>query len=186
LASFLLLGCPAESDPATPGTTDGSESGASMSSGTTIDPDSSTSDPASSSSDSSSGTTMGPLQACGLEDLNAGAADPIEAGTRAMQIPPDIATILVDNCGCHLTDDFTVADVPNYPESSGFDMTTWTGWQGTHPATGSTYYDMAFNYIDQNVMPLMPFCSLPMDLSQRETLGEWLTQGAPDGATWVP
>jgi hypothetical protein len=186
LASFFLLGCPAESDPATPGTTDGSESGASSSSGTTIDPDSSSSDPASSSSESSSGTTMAPLQECGLEDLSAGAADPIEAGTRAMQIPPDIAAILVDNCGCHLTDEFTVDDVPDYPESSGFDMTTWMGWQGTHPATGSTYHDMARNYVEQDVMPLGAFCTVPMDAAQRTTLLEWLTQGAPDGATWVP
>jgi hypothetical protein len=152
-----------------------------------MEPDSSSSDAASSSSgESSSGTTMVPEQECGLEDLKPGTADPIESGLRAMQIPPDIATILVENCGCHLADDHTVPDVPDYPSSSGFDMTTWAGWQGTHPATGSAYHDMALNYVEQDVMPLQPFCNVPIDATQEATLLEWLTQGAPDGATWVP
>jgi hypothetical protein len=162
-------------------------------SGTTIDPDdgSTAAPPGSTSSESggSSSTTGAPDQACGLEDLKPGTPDPIQSGAAAMHLPPDIAQILLISCGCHLADDHTVEDVPDYPSTGGFDMTMWAGWHADHPTTRMPYHALALTYVESEFMPLESFCNVDgeaMDPSHRATLLDWLGQGAPDGATWMP
>ncbi len=125
-------------------------------------------------------------QACGLEDLKPGADNPIVSGTGAMQLPPDIGTILGDNCGCHLADDLTVA-VPDY--MGIIDISTWEGFQAPFGVTGPMH-ETALDYVTTKFMPLKAGCDIgggeAMPLDQRAVLVEWLTQEAPDGATWVP
>ncbi|MBK8241231.1 MAG: hypothetical protein IPK74_37420 [Deltaproteobacteria bacterium] len=126
-------------------------------------------------------------QGCGLEDVKAGAPNPMNAGTGAMQIPPDIGTILTDNCGCHLADDLDVA-LADY--SGMFDMSTLGGWQlltgGTMPVP---YHEVALDYLEMDFMPFEG-CDVgggvKMPTDDRDTLVAWLTAGAPDGATWMP
>ena len=132
---------------------------------------------------------MAPDQACGLEDLKPGTPDPIDAGTEAMQIPPDIAAILVASCGCHLADDLAVPDVPDYLSTGGFDMTTWAGFQAIPRADDMPYHARALGYVEMEFMPLSSFCNVDgeaMDPTDRATLVDWLSAGAPDGATWRP
>jgi hypothetical protein len=129
------------------------------------------------------------LHPCGLADLKASAADPIVSGTAAMQIPPDIAAIQVGNCGCHLADDLDV-DAPDYPSTGAFDMTTWAGFQEIREGDQMPYHAIALANVMTEFMPLSSYCDigggLKMPADERATLVEWLTQGAPDGATWMP
>jgi hypothetical protein len=136
-------------------------------------------------------TTGGPmLRSCGLADLNPAAPNPIVAGTGAMQIPPDIATILADNCGCHYTNEFpTPPPYIDYLEGSPsqpLDMATWAGFQalkGTVP-----YHAVTLDRVNGGppiaMPPPDPNCAA-MPADQTATLVQWLEMGAPDGATWM-
>lgn len=166
-----------------------SSSTASTASETTDDPTTDAETSSSSSGSGSESTTGAPEQACGLEDLKPGAPDPIDAGTGPMQIPPDIAAIFLSSCGCHLADDLTVPDVPDYLSTGAFDMTTWAGFQAIPPSGSEPYHARALTYVQMEVMPLGSFCNVDgeaMDPADRETLVDWLSAGAPDGATWMP
>lgn len=197
LASMLLFGCAEnqEDDDSTSSTS--SEDGAETATSSGTDP----TDPSAtvtSGADASTGdatdagdadSTGAPLHACGLEDLKPGTADPIDSGTGAMQIPPDIAAIQVANCGCHLADDLTV-EAPDYPSTGPFDMTTWAGFQVIRPSDRMPYHAIAHDYLDIGFMPLSTYCNLGggenITAEDRATLLEWLAMGAPDGATWMP
>lgn len=145
-----------------------------------------------SSSESSGGDTA---RACGLADLNAAAPNPIVAGTGAMQIPPDIATILADNCGCHYTNEFpTPPPYIDYLEGSPtqpLDMATWAGFQAMKGA--EAYHAVSLARVTggppipmpPTAEPPAPSLCEPMPADQSATLIEWLTMGAPDGATWM-
>lgn len=142
-------------------------------------------------SDTETDTTGGPmLRGCGLADLNPAAPNPIVAGTGAMQIPPDIATILADNCGCHYTNEFpTPPPYIDYLEGSPtqpLDMATWGGFQAMKGAV--PYHAVTLDRVNGGppiaMPPPDPHCeAMPAD--QMATLVQWLEMGAPDGATWM-
>jgi hypothetical protein len=142
------------------------------------------------SSGDASESTGAAILFCGLADLKPSATDPIESGLGAMQIPPDIAAIQVGNCGCHLADALEVADVPDYPSTGPFDMTTWTGFQAERMSDSMPYHVIAHGHVMSEFMPLSTYCNVGggegMPPDQRATLVEWLSMGAPDGATWEP
>jgi hypothetical protein len=143
---------------------------------------------------SDSGGTSDPtgaaVQACGIEDLKPGAPNPIVSGTDPMQIPPDIATILADNCGCHFADGLTVMGVADYPSSLPFKMDTLAGFLATNPG-GTPYHAVTLNRVSAEVapMPSEPFCNVGdgegMPPDERATLIDWLTAEAPDCTTWT-
>jgi len=149
------------------------------------------SDTADSGSESSGGEM---IQLCGIEDLKPGAPNPLEAssGTGAMQIPPDIATILADNCGCHYADMLAVTTVADY--TGAVDLATWAGWQAQHPALPRTVLDVVEERLDPTFVlpmpPLPPQCNVgggePMPPADRQILIDWIAAGAPDGASWMP
>jgi hypothetical protein len=147
------------------------------------------------SSDSTGTETMGTtgepvLRACGLQDLAPGTESMIVAGTGAMQIPPDIATILEDNCGCHYNN--TWPEPPPYIDyledmTAPFDMRTWAGFQEMAPA-GMPFHALSLDRVNGGgaiaMPPPDPYCQA-MPATESATLVEWLTAGAPDGATWM-
>jgi hypothetical protein len=200
---ILLAGCPSADDggataeegstSGTGGATTGGGPGTSPStSGADSSGEASTVDDPSTgsgSTDSSgSSTTAAPEQACGLEDLKPGEPDPIDAGTDAMQIPPDIRDILLRSCGCHLADDLVVM-VADYPSTGAFDMTTWAGWHVERMIDNAPYQQVANAYLEDEFMPLASVCNVDgeaTDPADRAVLIDWTSQSAPDGATWSP
>ncbi len=144
-----------------------------------------------------SGTETGEmLQACGIEDLKAGAPNPIVSGTGAMQIPPDIGEILANNCGCHYADTLDVP-VVDYAEGLPLVISTWQEWQTQYPGRppGTTMGDVVLERIisDPSPFPAMPppvNCNIGGGLAwteaDRMTLETWINMGTPDGASWMP
>lgn len=167
-------------------TTAGTSAGATT---TITGPNGSSTAAAESSGDAGGSSTGAALQPCGLADLSPGAPDPIDAGTAAMQIPPDIAAIQLASCGCHLTDELDDT-IPDYGQTGPFDMRTWAGFQALRAGDMMPWHAIALDYVQTEFMPLSAFCDvgggLHMDPDARATLVAWLTAGAPDGATWVP
>lgn len=168
----------------------GGSTGGSGDSATTATTTATTASSAGTTDSGGSSSTGDAIQLCGLSDLKPGASDPVVAGTGAGQIPPDIGTILVDNCGCHLVDMLDV-DVADY--TGPFAMATLAGWQAMNTAmTPRHYYEVAVDYLggDNPFMPLGSACNigdgLSMPETDRATLLQWVTEGAPDGATWTP
>lgn len=193
LCDILLVACgdSGGDDPSGGGTSDAT-SAADTSSPTSGDGNTDTIAPSTSadSSGDASESTGAAIHFCGLADLKPSAANPIESGLAAMMIPPDIAAIQVGNCGCHLADALEVADVPDYPSTGPFDMATWTGFQAERVSDGMPYHVIAHGYVMTEFMPLSTYCNIGggegMPPDQRATLVEWLSMGAPDGATWEP
>jgi hypothetical protein len=112
-----------------------------------------------------------------------------------MQIPPDIGTILADNCGCHYADMLDVGPpVTDYPESLPLRIETWAQWQSNGTATMMPVIDVALQRLDPTfaltMPPPPPQCNVgggePMPAADRQTLIDWLMEGAPDGANWMP
>lgn len=141
-------------------------------------------------------TTTGPppIHFCGLEDLKPGAPNPIVAGTEPMMIPPDIATLLVDNCGCHYAD-MIMTGAPDYSSLLPLKMDTWEEWQGMYGLPGqekSTIDAVLERVRDAPTPTTMPhkWCNVGdgehMVPDERQILVDWLVAGAPDGATWMP
>ncbi len=130
-----------------------------------------------------------PIQLCGTQDLKPGAVSPIVSGTEPMQIPPDIGTILDENCGCHYADELTVSGAPDYPSALPFKMDTLAGFLAERQP-GEPYHQVALTRVGGDVapMPTEPFCNVGegegMPVDQRATLVQWLTEGAPDCTTW--
>jgi hypothetical protein len=152
-----------------------------------------TNDPATSDGGEESSTGEPPIQFCGLEDLKAGAPNPIVSGAEPMKIPPDIAEILVDNCGCHYADMLDVHPSPDYSSLLPMKIDTWEEWQGTYgPMNKSTLAEVLNRVQDAPIQFTMPhrWCNIgggeQMDPGQRAVLIEWIVAGGPDGATWVP
>ncbi len=176
---------------AAPGSTgDPSETGTSSSTGPSLD-DSGSTDPG--TEDSSTGEA--PIQFCGLEDLKPGAPNPVVSGTAPMQIPPDIGTILVDNCGCHYADMLDVGPpVADYSALLPLRIETWEQWQGEYGIlTVKPTLDSCLARVrDAPLGTTMPHRSCHvgdgelMDPAQRQILIAWMEAGAPDGATWIP
>ncbi len=150
--------------------------------------------------DSSSGsaeesTTGGLIQLCGLEDLKPGAPNPIVSGSGPMEIPPDIATILFDNCGCHYADMLAVGPpIADYSDSLPLKIDTWAQWHSDYGLiTKQPTIDSVLERVrDSPIQFTMPHKSCHvgggehMVPEQRQILIDWLVAGAPDGATWVP
>lgn len=141
-------------------------------------------------------TTTGPppIHFCGLEDLKPGAPNPIVAGTEPMMIPPDIATLLVDNCGCHYAD-MIATGAPDYSSLLPLKMDTWEEWQGMYglPGQEKATIDVVLERVRDAPTPTtMPhkWCNVGdgehMVPDERQILVDWLVAGAPDGATWMP
>jgi hypothetical protein len=140
--------------------------------------------------------TPPPIQFCGLEDLKHGAPNPIVSGTEPMQIPPDIATILVDSCGCHYADMLDVGPpVADYSSTLPLHIETWEQWQGSYgfPMNLKPTLPAVLDRVQDSPLQFtMPHrsCNVgdgeQMVPAQREVLIDWILAGAPDGATWVP
>jgi len=127
----------------------------------------------------------GASHVCGIEDLKAGAPNPIMSGTTAGLIPPDIGTILANNCGCHYADDLDVA-VPDYLGDA--DLSTHAGFQAAF--NGGMLYETALDYVAIEFMPLSDMCIQDdgnrLGEDDYRTLTRWLGEGGPDGAEWMP
>jgi hypothetical protein len=69
-------------------------------------------------------------------------------------------------------------------------MTTWDGFQAIRPSDRMPYHAIAHTYVESGFMPLSTYCNLGggenITPEDHATLLEWLSMGAPDGATWVP
>ncbi|MBC8066989.1 MAG: hypothetical protein IAG13_01540 [Deltaproteobacteria bacterium] len=145
-------------------------------------------------SDMESSTGEPPIQYCGLEDLKPGAPSPVVSGVEPMMIPPDIATILVDNCGCHYADMLAVGPpVADYSSLLPLHIDTWEQWQGTYGPTNLSTLAVSLERVRDSPEQLtMPHRSCyvgdgeRMVPADRATLIAWMESGAPDGATWVP
>lgn len=133
------------------------------------------------------GCTGEMIQACGIEDIKPGAANPIDAGSGAGQIPTDIGTILAGNCGCHYVD-MPTADVTDYQGTQ--DISTLAGFQTAYNVAGDPLHELALSYLMMGTMPLAASCDIgggeAMPPADRALLVQWLTEGTPDGATWMP
>jgi hypothetical protein len=152
-----------------------------------------TADPSTSDGEAESSTGEPPIQFCGLQDLKPGAPNPIVSGPEPMKIPPDIAEILVDNCGCHYADMLDVHPSPDYSSLLPMKIDTWEEWQGTYgPDNKSTLAEVLDRVQGAPIQFTMPhrWCNIgggeQMDPAQRAVLIEWIVAGGPDGATWVP
>lgn len=131
------------------------------------------------------------VQSCALEDVKPGAPNPIEAGTEAEQIPPDIADALERNCGCHYAEQPLANSLAPYPGM--LDMATWAGFQEelAFPLCES---DVAYVCVQERLdhaLPMPPAQCVLEDGSRitdedLALLDAWLDEGAPDGATWTP
>jgi hypothetical protein len=145
-------------------------------------------------SDMESSTGEPPIQYCGLEDLKPGAPSPVVSGVEAMMIPPDIGTILVENCGCHYADMLAVGPpVADYSSLLPLRIETWEQWQGTYGPTDYSTLGISLERVrDSPLQFTMPHRSCyigggeRMVPADRATLIAWMEAGAPDGATWVP
>ena len=148
---------------------------------------------AGSSDGGESSTGEPPIQLCGLQDLKAGAPNPIVSGAEPMMIPPDIGEILVDNCGCHYADMLDVVPSPDYSSFLPLKIETWEEWQGTYGPMNKVTLDQVLARVQgapiQFTMPHR-WCNVgdgqQMLPDQREVLIEWIVAGGPDGATWMP
>lgn len=133
------------------------------------------------------GCTGEMIQACGIEDIKPGAANPIDAGSGAGQIPTDIGTILAGNCGCHYVD-MPTADVTDYQGTQ--DIATLAGFQAAYNVAGDPLHELTLSYVMMGTMPLAASCDIgggeAMPPADRALLVQWLTEGTPDGATWMP
>ena len=126
---------------------------------------------------------------CSLLVLAPEIESPVQMGERVGAIPTEIGVILEGYCGCHLVesnDDL----IPNTPEYNGaIRFATWDDVQSQFQGQ-PTYRSMETRSITQLNMPPVYHCdtldfgSLPADVY--ETFGDWLAQGAPDGASWTP
>lgn len=131
------------------------------------------------------------LLACGLADLDPGAANPVVAGDGAMQIPTEIGAIFTANCGCHLNTSITLArGVAPYPPTLPFKMATWADWHSDY-AAGVSMLEQARPRLDPSALSLMPqkgVCNVgngeTMPADERSRLLEWIDAGGPDGASW--
>ncbi len=141
-------------------------------------------------SDGGSSTGAPMLGACGLDELDPDATNPIVSGSGANQIPTEIGTILAANCGCHLTPGPLSGGLPVYPGSLPFKMTTHAEWHAEY-APGVTNIDKGKERVAVGAplpMPQPIYCDAgggePMPAADRTTLLEWLDADAPDGANW--
>jgi hypothetical protein len=137
---------------------------------------------------------------CGLEDLDPSADvdAAIDEGDGEGQIPTVIGDVLLRNCGCHYTDMVP----PGYVDyiSHHQEMSTWANFHENFMGTFPTGYEMMPTYlaVEQRVVfsnPLpMPSINCTIDgmpghrISDEDlaTMSDWLTAGAPDGASWPP
>jgi hypothetical protein len=136
-------------------------------------------------SGSETGSTTGPTTYdCSIEGLVPGAADPIDAGMDAGQIPPDIAEALADNCGCHFVDGFEMPPT-DYPFDD-LNMETLDGFTAMLD-NGKILRESAIERLaEDSVLPMPPVGCEEISQAQRDLLLSWLEAGVPDGATWMP
>lgn len=146
-------------------------------------------------------TGMPPMpRPCGLADLDPSADvdAAIDEGDAAGQIPTVIGDVLLRNCGCHYTDMVP----PGYVDyiSHHQEMSTLAHFHENFMGTFPSGYEMMPTYlaVEQRVVfsnPLpMPSINCSIDgnpqhrISDEDlaTMSEWLTAGAPDGASWPP
>lgn len=122
-----------------------------------------------------------------IEDVQAGAPDPIDAGTGAGQIPAEIGEILAGNCGCH----YVPADEVEPPYLGYVGALSMATHADFHAMFGTMF---AYEVVHARVMPDAPAIMPPpyacedggltMPEDQRTRLLEWLDAMAPDGANW--
>jgi hypothetical protein len=132
-------------------------------------------------------------QSCDLSDIAPDAPDPVQVGTGAEQIPPDIGSALTRNCGCHYAEGPYEGGptLAGYPPTGLLDMTSWAGFQAEQmfPLCES---DVAHECVRERLdhaLPMPPTSCVLEDGSRIsdadfELLDAWLAASAPDGATW--
>jgi hypothetical protein len=132
-------------------------------------------------------------QSCDLSDIAPGAPNPVQVGTGAEQIPPNIGSALTRNCGCHYAEGPYEGGptLAGYSPTGPLDMTTWAGFQEEHmfPLCDS---DVAHECVRERLdhaLPMPPAQCVLEDGSRItdedfERLDAWLAAGAPDGANW--
>ncbi|HWB82057.1 MAG TPA: hypothetical protein VG755_44145 [Nannocystaceae bacterium] len=181
------------------GSSDGSSGGSSGNAESTTMLEESSSGNDTMSTMSTTGTPPMP-RPCGLEDLDP-SADPdaaIDEGDAVGQIPTVIGEVLLRNCGCHYTDMVP----PGYVDyiSHHQEMSTLAhfheNFMGTFPTgyeTMPTYLAVEQRVVFSNPLPMPSInCSIDGNPQHRisdedlATISDWLTAGAPDGASWPP
>lgn len=125
---------------------------------------------------------------CGIEDVKPGAPNPIVSGNGADVIPTDIGEILANNCGCHYADDLTAEGFANVDYLGSSDLSTHAGFQAMFG--DGPLHETALSYVSTEFMPLTDMCvqddGNKLGEDDYRALTKWLSQGAPDGATWQP
>ena len=126
---------------------------------------------------------------CGIDDVTMGVASPVEAGDEAGLIPTEIGRVIDENCGCHLVSDNAdlIENVPGY--AGMFSFNTLDEIQADFNGAPA-YEHLQARVVDSPTMPPVYYCTerdvaglLQADF---DLLEDWLSQGAPDGATWTP
>lgn len=124
-------------------------------------------------------------------------ATAIDAGDGEGQIPPVIAEVLLNNCGCHYNENMlSPMDYVDYI-SDNQPMSTWADFQGLFGGTFPSLHEElpAYVAIEQRVscaepLPMPPLgCSVEgedgtITQADLDVLAAWLAAGAPDGATY--
>lgn len=124
------------------------------------------------------------MSVCSLMDVNPDAVSPVQAGDEAGLIPAAVGEAIENNCGCHLTSE---SSAPMYVINP-FPVATLEDF--LDDSTGQPRYQMALDRMNApNSMPPAFPCEQDgqlMDPDEQALLIDWLSQGAPDGATYVP
>jgi hypothetical protein len=132
-------------------------------------------------------------QSCDLSDIAPDAPNPVQVGTGAEQIPPNIGSALTRNCGCHYAEGpyEGAPTLVGYPPTGPLDMITWAGFQ-QEQMFALCDSDVAHECVRERLdhaLPMPPTSCVLEDGSRIsdddfELLDAWLAAGAPDGATW--
>jgi hypothetical protein len=129
------------------------------------------------------GSTGADAQECSVDVLVVAGAKPIDTGTAAGQIPPDIGPVLETNCGCHLGTEL-IAPAALFVNGT-IDLTTHAGIQMNLASIRSMV-----TMVEAAGMPPAYYCDLgdgtQITADDQALLEAWLAADAPDGATWVP
>jgi hypothetical protein len=139
-------------------------------------------------------TGGGPAQVCSLQGVDPGAADPVDAGDGAGQIPTVVGEVLNRNCGCHYASEATapytaLLGLGYQPMETLGDFTA--AYAGINPnlyGAGSGADAIYDRVITLGTMPQPILCDLGggtlITAEDRDLLQTWLDAGTPDGATF--
>ncbi|MCH9687695.1 MAG: hypothetical protein K0V04_40065 [Deltaproteobacteria bacterium] len=127
---------------------------------------------------------------CELDVLAPGATNAFDIGMDAGQIPPDIGTVLIANCGCHETTGDFIEGV--FPYTGEFHFSTIAEIQGDY--MGAPALERLSSRVGPDAASPMPpnfYCDIdgmgtPIAEEDEQLLVAWLMAGAPDAVEWTP